>query len=348
MSYAENGVFKIAADGVDPKKVPYKTLYNGAKIPAIGLGTFGSDRFTPADVAKAVIGAAEVGYRHFDCASVYGNEKEIGGALKIIMDGGVPREELYITSKVWNDQHGDGKVIESCKQSIKDLGVKYLDLYLVHWPFPNFHPIGCSVDSRSPEAKPFLIDSYMKTWSQMEQLMQMGLVKNIGTSNMTVAKLEAMLPKAKIKPAVNEMELHPHFQQKELFDFVIKNKMVPIAFTPIGSPTRPDRDKTPEDTVDTDDPAIQAPAKRLGVHPACICVKWAAQRGQIPIPFSIHKIEYLSNMISIMKDPLTDKEMADIAAIKKVCRLIKGQVFLWKEGQTWEALWDLSGKITPP
>jgi alcohol dehydrogenase (NADP+) len=316
------------------------------KIPAIGLGTFGSDRFTADEIANAVIGAAEVGYRHFDCASVYGNEKNIGKSLKIIMAGGIPRKELHITSKVWNNRHND--VVNSCRDSLADLGLDYLDLFLVHWPFPNFHAPGCSVDSRSPDAKPYIHENFMKTWAQMEQLVDMGLVKEIGTSNMTIPKLKLLLKDARIKPAVNEMEQHPHFQQQELFDFVISNKFVPIGFAPIGSPTRPDRDKTSDDTVDIEDPAITGPAKRLGVHPAVICVKWAAQRGQIPIPFSVRRNEYLSNISAVVKDPLTEAEMKAIALADRNCRLIKGQVFLWKDNQTWEDLWDLNGYVTAP
>ena len=346
MSYSETGVFEIDPNGVDPKTVPFRTTRNGTRIPAVGLGTFGSDRFSAEDIAAAVIGAAEVGYRHFDCASVYGNEKEIGKSLKVILDGGIPREELHVTSKVWNDMHDN--VVESCKQSLADLGLDYLDLYLVHWPFPNFHPPGCDVDSRSPDAKPYIHENFMKTWAQMEQLVDMGLVREIGTSNVTVPKLKLILRDARIKPAVNEMEQHPHFQQQELFDFVRANDMIPIGFAPIGSPTRPDRDMVETDTVDIEDPAVTGPAKRIGVHPAVICVKWGQQRGQIPIPFSIHRNEYLSNLQGVVSDQLTEDEMKAIAGADKNCRLIKGQVFLWKEDQTWEALWDLDGEVTPP
>ncbi|MGL1892418.1 MAG: aldo/keto reductase [Spirochaetaceae bacterium] len=345
MSYAENGKFEIAKDGVNPADVPKKTLRTGAKMPALGLGTFGSDRFTAVEVADAVIGAAEVGYRHFDCASIYGNEKEIGGSLKVIMDGGIPREELFITSKLWNDKHIVEEVIPQCKQSMKDLGLDYLDLYLIHWPFPNFHPIGCSVDSRSPEAKPYIHENFMKIWRELEKLVEMGLVKAIGTSNVTKAKMELILKDAKIKPSVTEMENHPHFQQQELYNYYTSESIQPIGFCPIGSPTRPDRDKTENDTVDIEDPAIVAAAKRLNVHPATICVKWGSQRGQIPIPFSVRRNEYLSNLEGVVKDPLTDEEMASIAKNDKNCRLIKGQVFLWKDNQTWEDLWDLDGTI---
>jgi diketogulonate reductase-like aldo/keto reductase len=339
--------FGCAPDAIDPDLAPKRKLYTGAEMPAIGLGTFGSDRFTGAEISAAVIEAASVGYRHFDCASVYGNENLIGQSLRSIQEAGVKREDLWVTSKLWNDKHGEADVIASCKKSLADLQLDYVDLYLVHWPFPNFHAPGCDVTSRSADAKPYIHDNFMKTWREMEKLVEMGLVKHIGTSNMTVAKLKLVLRDAKIKPACNKMELHPHFQQPELFKFCVDNGIGPIGFCPIGSPTRPDRDKTDTDTVDIEDPVIISIAKRLGVHPAVVCVKWAAQRGQIPIPFSVYRNEFLGNLASIIVDPLTDDEMQAIASIDRNCRLIKGQVFLWKENQTWEDLWDINGEITP-
>lgn len=329
---------------IDPAAVPKRKLNSGALMPAIGLGTFGSDHVTPAEVAEAVKGAAAVGYRHFDCASVYGNEREIGAALEAVMKSGIRREELWITSKVWNDRHDD--VIGSCRQSLADLRLDYLDLYLVHWPFPNFHPPGCDVSSRSADAKPYIHENYMKTWREMEKLVDMGLVRNIGTSNMTIPKLKLLLRDARVRPAVNEMELHPHFQQPELFQFVVENGIQPVGYCPIGSPGRPERDRTPQDTSPTEDPVILEIAKRHGVHPAVVCIKWAVQRGQIPIPFSVH--HYRANLAGVVGEPLSDDEMRQIAGIDRGCRLIKGQVFLWKADQSWEALWDVNGKITPP
>ena len=337
--------FTIAADGVDPGKIPYRTLATGAKIPAIGLGTFGSDKFTGEMVAQAVKEAIAVGYRHIDCASVYRNEHDIGAALREVIEGGLKREELWITSKVWNDMHGEGDVLLSCAKTLKDLKLDYLDLYLVHWPFPNHHAPGVSVDSRDPHAVPYIHDNYMKTWRQMERLVDMGLVRHIGTSNMTIPKLTLLLRDARIKPACNEMELHPHFQQPELFKFVVDNGIAPIGYTPIGSPARPERDRTPEDTVDTEDPVIVSIAERLGIHPAVVCVKWAVQRGQIPIPFSVTRKNFLSNLQATVSEPLTDDEMRAIAGIDKNCRLIKGQVFLWQNAKDWQDLWDVDGKI---
>ena len=335
----------MARDGVDPNKVPKRRVYTGAQIPAVGLGTYGSDRFSAEQISEAVKGAIAVGYRHIDCAAVYGNEHLIGESLQAAIQAGVKREELWITSKVWNDMHGDGDVLISCAKSLKDLQLDYLDLFLVHWPFPNYHAPGVSVDSRDPHARPYIHEEYMKVWRQMERLVELGLVKHIGTSNMTIPKLKLVLRDAKIKPACNEMELHPHFQQPELFKFVVDNGIVPIGFCPIGSPKRPDRDKTEADTVDIEDPVIVRIAQRHQVHPAVICVKWAVQRGQVPIPFSIHRDEYLSNLMCSVIDPLTDEEMKEIATIDQNCRLIKGQVFLWESAKGWEDLWDLNGEI---
>lgn len=340
-----NDKFSIAEDGIDPNKVPQRTLYDGGKIPGLGMGTFGSDRFGAEEIAEAVKGAASVGYRHFDCAAAYHNEDRIGESLSEIMDV-INREELWITSKLWNDSHGKGNVIPACKKSLADLQLDYLDLYIVHWPFPNHHAPGVDVDSRDPEAEPYIHEHFMETWREMEKLVEMGLVKYIGTSNMTIPKLELLLRDAKVKPACNEMELHPHFQQPELFDYCKDNNIIPIGFTPIGSPTRPDRDKTENDTVDIEDPVIVSIAEEHGVHPAVICVKWAVQRGQVPIPFSIHRNEYLSNLRCAVEDPLTDKEMEAISNINKNCRLIKGQVFLWETAKDWHDIWDEDGVIS--
>jgi len=234
---------------MDPARIPQRTLWTGARMPAIGLGTFGSDHVSAGEVAAAVRGAVIAGYRHIDCASVYGNESEIGASLQELFSLGIRREELWITSKLWNDRHGEEDVIPSCRKSLQDLRLSYLNMYLVHWPFPNFHLPGCSVESRSASAKPYVHTGFMKTWRQMERLVELGLVRHIGTSNFTIPKLRLLQQDASIQPAVNEMELHPHFQQPELFEFVRANGIEPVGYCPIGSPARPARDRTPEDTL---------------------------------------------------------------------------------------------------
>jgi alcohol dehydrogenase (NADP+) len=330
---------------INPEQVPQRILYTGAKMPAIGLGTFGSDHASNEAIANAVIGAAEMGYRHFDCAAIYGNEPLIGAALKTVMARGVKREDLWITSKLWNDKHAEEDVIPACKKSLEDLQLDYLDLYLVHWPFPNHHAQGVDVSSRDHYAKPYLHENYMKTWRQMEKLVDSGLVRHIGTSNMTIPKLELLLRDARIKPAVNEMELHPHFQQSELFKFVRDNSIEAIGYCPIGSPNRPERDRTSDDTNPLEDPVILSLANRLNVHPAIICIKWAVQRGQTPIPMSTNRKNYLANLQAVVSEPLTDEDMKAIERVDRNNRLIKGQVFLWKETQDWQDLWDVNREI---
>lgn len=338
--------FALAPDGIDPLKVPCRLLNTGARMPAIGLGTFGSDHVPPQQVAAAVKEAIALGYRHIDCASVYGNEKEIGQALREVLGSGlVRREELFITSKVWNDRHKPGDVLVSLAQTLQDLGLSYVDLYLVHWPFPNYHAPFCSADSRNPDSRPFFIGEFMEVWRQMEAVYRAGLARAIGTSNVTIPKLREILKACSVKPACNEMELHPHFQQRALFDFVVENGIQPIGFSPIGSPKRPERDTTPEDTCDLEDPALKEIAQAHGVHPAVICIKWALQNGQVPIPFSTTRKNFRANLLAATEDPLTEEEMARLAAIDKNCRLIKGQVFLWEGAASWENLWDEAGEI---
>lgn len=331
---------------IDPASIPRRAMPKG-KMPVIGMGTFGSDHVSHERVAETVIGAAETGYRHFDCAEVYGNEEHIGRALQQVMKCGVSRGDLWINSKVWNNHHKPADVIAACERSLQNLQLDYIDLYFVHWPFPNFHPPGCTVDSRSPDARPYIHADFMKTWEAMEQLLARGLVRNIGTSNMTIPKLDLLLRDASVKPAANEMELHPHFQQPELFSYVVDHGMVPIGYCPLGSPGRPQRDRTPEDTVDLEDPVVVSIARAHGIHPAEVCIKWAVQRGQIPIPMSANPRNYTANLrVATGTDPLTDVEMKALSGIDKGCRLVKGQVFLWQSAKGWEDLWDLDGKIS--
>lgn len=327
---------------IEQNKIPTRELYSGEKIPAIGLGTFGSDKYDAETVSEAVYGAIQYGYRLIDCAAVYQNEKQIGTVLgRLFTENVIRRQDLFITSKVWNDMHGEGQVLTSCQKSLQDLGLEYLDLYFVHWPFPNYHAPGCSGDSRNPDSKPFSVDEFMQTWRQCEELVDRKLVRYIGMSNMTIPKLKAVLPLCRIKPATLEMELHPSFQQPELFDFATAHNILPIGYCPIGSPSRPERDRTADDVADIELPAVAAAARAHGVHPAVICLKWAAQRGQVPIPFSVKESQYLSNLKCVTEDPLTEQEMEAIRQEDKNCRLIKGQVFLWEGARGWEDLWDI-------
>ena len=186
----------------------------------------------------------------------------------------------------------------------------------------------------------------MTTWRQCERLVGEGKVRYIGMSNMTIPKLEAVLPLCKIQPAALEMELHPSFQQPELFAYAKAHGILPVGYCPIGTPSRPERDRPAEDVADTQLPELVEIAARHGIHPACLCLKWAVQRGQVPIPFSVKEPQYISNLKCITEDPLTPEEMEAIRQADRNCRLIKGQVFLWPGARGWEDLWDMDGSIT--
>lgn len=330
--------------GVNPSQVPQITLNTGDKVPCIGMGTFGSDRFTADEVSAAVAGAIRAGYRMFDCAACYGNEDLIGRVFKDAFDEGVvERKDMYIMTKVWNDMHRE--VEKSCRKSIADLQCGYIDLFFIHWPFPNYHAPHCSVDSRNPDSRPFSVEEFMDTYRQCEALVEKGLIRHIGISNMTIPKLEAVIGEFKIKPVACETELHPCFQQKELFDYLVAHEIQPIGFMPLGSPQRPERDMEPGDVADMQLPEMKAIAQAHGVHPAIVSLKWAMQRGQIPIPFSIHEMEYVSNLQATISEPLTEDEMKTISTLERNNRLVKGQVFLWEGANDWHDLWDEEGFI---
>ncbi len=329
------------------KQYPTITIpATGAAIPAIGLGTFGSDHISPEKVAESVRFALEAGYRHIDCASVYGNEAYLGKVFEeVFSKGKIRREEVWITGKLWNDSHEPEKARASFRKSLEDLRLDYLDLYLIHWPFRNHHPPHASVESRAADATPYQHEKFMETWRVLEEFADAGQARHIGTSNMTRPKLELLLKDARIRPAVNEMELHPHFQQRELFEYCQHHDIAVIGYSPLGSPNRPERDKTSEDTVDMEDPVIVRIAETHGVHPASICLKWAAANNHVPIPLSTKERNILSNLKAVTEDPLTEEEKQEIDGIDKGCRLIKGQVFLWEGAADYHDLWDEEGFI---
>lgn len=326
---------------IDPSLVPQRKLSNGMVIPGIGMGTFGNDRFSSAQVSEAVYGAIRTGYRLFDCAAAYGNENEIGQVFsRAFADGLVQRNEITIISKLWNNMHGKGDVLVACAKSLRDLCLDYLDIYMVHWPFPNYHEPGAHIEGRNPDAVPFSLQEYMTTWRQMEHLVDLGLVRTIGMSNMTITKLEQVLPLCRIKPTVLEVEMNPTFQQPGLFEYCVKHQILPIAFSPMGSPCRPERDTEKNDVETFKLPELVEIAQAHHCHPAEVCVKWAVQRGQVPIPFSVNENEYTANLRCTTRDFLTEEEMSRLAAADKNYRLIKGKIFLWKDAKDWRDIWD--------
>ncbi|MCB7523256.1 aldo/keto reductase [[Clostridium] hylemonae] len=328
-------------ENVDPAAVPQRKLSNGMIIPGIGMGTFGNDRYAPREVADAVYGAIKAGYRLLDCAAAYGNERDIGQVLaRVFAEGVVQRQELTVMTKLWNDMHGKGDVLVACAKSLRDLKLDYVDVYMVHWPFPNYHAPGAVLTGRNPDAVPFSVEEYMSVWRQMERLVDMGLVRSLGMSNMTVTKLEQVLPLCRIRPVVLEVEINPTFQQPALFDYCMSHGILPVAYSPMGSPCRPERDTEEGDVVTFEMPELKEIAETHGCHPASVCVKWAVQRGHVPIPFSVYEKEYVENLRCTTEDFLTEEEMDTLKRADRNARLIKGKVFLWEEAESWRDIWD--------
>ncbi|TFH06416.1 MAG: aldo/keto reductase [Spirochaetales bacterium] len=322
--------------------IPSITLNDGRQIPQLGFGTF---RVAPDDTAEVVRMALEAGYRHIDTAEMYENEGGVGEGVRA---SGLDREDVFVTSKLSNAYHRPDDARRAFDETLSVLGFDYVDLFLIHWPFPNHHDPGVDVNARHPHSKPYIHADFMKVWRQMERIADAGLAHHIGTSNMTVPKIRLLMSDCRIKPAFNEMELHPHFQQPELFDYCRSHGIIPVGYSPLGSPNRPPRDTTPTDTVDIQDPVILTIAEAHGIHPATVCLKWAVQRGQVPIPMSTKRRNILSNLKAVTEDPLTGEEMEAISRIDRNCRLIKGQVFLWPGSKGWEELWDEDGTVAGP
>ena len=270
------------------------------------------------------------------------------GARKQVIRGGIKREAIWVTSKLWNDKHGEEDVIASCRKSLADLRLDYLDLYLVHWPFPNFHPPGCDVTSRSPNAKPYIHELH-------EDMAQDGRAGGPEARSPyrhvqhDRAEAEAGSARRAHQTGGERDGASSAFPAARIVS-VRRRERRPARSAIVRSARRDARSATERPTTrrrwkirsSSRSPSVTA------IHPAAVCIKWAVKRGQTPIPFSVNPRNYAANLRAAAEDPLSDEEMQAIAGIDRNCRLIKGQVFLWKEGQSWEDLWDVNGEITPP
>ncbi|HEY4185547.1 MAG TPA: aldo/keto reductase [Polyangia bacterium] len=255
---------KVAAEAgaISAKSVPTHTLTNGDRLPLLGLGTWKSD---PGQVYATVREALRIGYRHFDCASLYGNEAEIGQALRDAMrDGEVARQDLWVTSKLWGNSHGRGNVAPALKKTMTDLGLEYLDLYLIHWPIPLkadvFIPVS-GADFLPPAEVPI-----SSTWAGLEDAASAGLVRHLGLSNFSAKKIRELLPRCKIKPEVNQLELHPLLQQDDLVAYCAAQGIHVTAYSPLGSSDRPAFVKEADAPVLLDDPVIRSIAEVAAVE----------------------------------------------------------------------------------
>lgn len=271
-------------------KVPKVKLNNGLEIPIFGLGTWKSKS---GEVEQAVKDAIDIGYRHIDCAYVYGNEKEVGAALAAkIGDGTVKREDLWITSKLWNSYHRPDLVEKNLQITLSRLGLAYLDLYLIHWPTGYKEEL----EDFPKDAEGNIIYSdvdYLDTWKAMEAAQKKGLTKTIGLSNFNKAQITRVLENATVKPAVLQIECHPYLNQKRLIEFAKSKGIAVTAYSPLGSPDRPWA--KPGDPQLMDDPKVVELAKKYGKTPAQILLRYQIERGVITIPKSVTKSRIQQN-----------------------------------------------------
>jgi len=291
-------------------------LNSGHEIPIIGLGTWLSKE---GEVGRAVIDAFEIGYRHFDCALVYGNEPEIGKSFgELFSQGKVKREDLFVTSKIWSTYHSYQKAGECIDISLRDLQLPYLDMCLIHWPMGYLE--GGDKFPKDANGKFIYSDiDFTETWRAMEDAVTAGKIKSIGLSNFNKDQTERLIKEGRVKPSNLQVEIHPYFPQTKLINWCQKNDIVVTAYSPLANNANMFRqDGQPNLLTEPDMIAI---AKKHSKSPAQVAIRWALQRNTVTIPKSVSKNRMQENF-DVFNFSLTQDEMKTIDTLDRSWRMI--------------------------
>jgi alcohol dehydrogenase (NADP+) len=310
--------------------MPNLNFRHGDVMPALGLGTW---RLPPEQTTATVRIALDLGYRHIDAAAIYGNEAQIGEAIKGAIDAGnVQRQELWITSKLWNDCHEPEEVRPALERTLGDLGLEQLDLYLMHWPVAQRR--GVAMPSSAADQFGLAQVPLAATWAAMEDLVAAGLTRHIGVSNFSRTKLMALAASARIQPEVLQVERHPLLQQNDLLSYCHTSGIQLTAYAPLGatSDTRP--------PMVLQHPVVVAIAAERQITPAQVLLAWGIGCGTAVIPKSVHP-ERLAENLAAAAMGLNEDQMTRLVAIDGGQRLIDGRFWCLEGGPyTMANLWD--------
>lgn len=314
------------------------SLISNTSIPAIGLGTW---KGTESEIYSAVKCAIDFGYRHIDAAAIYGNEGGIGQAMEeLLLQKKIKREDVFITSKLWNSYHLPKDVLPAIKNSLANLKLDYLDLFLVHWPVAFKPETGLSMPKKGSDYLPLAQAPLMETWQAMEKLVELGLAKSIGVSNFSKKQLLEIILHARIPISVNQVECHPYLSQENLIQFCHKNNIHVTAYSPLGSADRPADLKALGEPSILENETILDIARKHGATAAQIALAWQLARGVSVIPKSVRPDRIKQNLVSLEIN-LSEEDIKKINGLNLNHRYLDGS-FWTGSGSPYKIMhfWD--------